>query len=88
MACAVGLMAYNEEANVAAALRSVLAQQGPHVRLHSVTVVASGCTDRTVPRAREAAGGDPRVRVLEQPRREGKACRRRRSKAAVTDRCW
>jgi len=73
MACAVGLMAYNEEANVAAALRSILAQEGPHVRLHSVTVVASGCTDRTVPRAREAAGGDPRVRVLEQARREGKA---------------
>ena len=73
MACAVGLMAYNEEANVAAALRSVLAQAGPHVRLHSVTVVASGCTDATVPRAREAAGRDPRVRVLEQARREGKA---------------
>ncbi len=73
MACAVGLMAYNEEANVAAALRSVLAQAGPHVRLHSVTVVASGCTDATVPRARVAAGRDPRVRVLEQARREGKA---------------
>ncbi len=73
MACAVGLMAYNEQANVAAALRSVLAQAGPHVRLHSVTVVASGCTDATVPRAREAAGRDPRVRVLEQARREGKA---------------
>jgi cellulose synthase/poly-beta-1,6-N-acetylglucosamine synthase-like glycosyltransferase len=73
MVCAVGLMAYNEEANVATALRSVLAQRGPHVRLHSVTVVASGCTDATVPRARLAAGDDPRVRVLEQARREGKA---------------
>jgi biofilm PGA synthesis N-glycosyltransferase PgaC len=73
MACAVGLMAYNEEKNVAAALRSILAQEGPDVRLHSVTVVASGCTDATVPRAREAAAGDPRVRVLEQGRREGKA---------------
>jgi cellulose synthase/poly-beta-1,6-N-acetylglucosamine synthase-like glycosyltransferase len=73
MVTAVGLMAYNEEANVASALRSVLAQRGAHVRLHSVTVVASGCTDATVPRAREAAGDDPRVRVLEQARREGKA---------------
>ena len=41
MVCAVGLMAYNEEANVADALRSVLAQQGPHVRLHSVTVATN-----------------------------------------------
>jgi biofilm PGA synthesis N-glycosyltransferase PgaC len=73
MGCAVGLMAYNEERNVAAALRSILDQRGAHVRLHSVTVVASGCTDATVPRAREAAGTDPRVRVLEQRRREGKA---------------
>src|SRR5262245_28643442 len=78
MLCAVGLMAYNEAANLASALRSVLAQRGPHVRLHSVTVVASGCTDATVPRAREAGAGDPRVRVLEQARREGKA-------AAITE---
>jgi len=66
-------MAFNEGANVAAALRSLLAQEGPHLSRLGVTVVASGCTDDTVERARRASAGDPRVRILEQPRREGKA---------------
>src|SRR5262245_35792982 len=73
MDAAVGLMAYNEAANIGLALRSVLDQAGPHVRIRAAMVVASGCTDGTAARAREAAAGDARVRVLEQPRREGKA---------------
>jgi poly-beta-1,6-N-acetyl-D-glucosamine synthase len=73
MSCAVGVMAHDEEANIVSALRSVLAQSGPHVGELQVVVVASGCTDGTVPRAREVAAGDPRVLVVEQPGREGKA---------------
>ncbi len=73
MSCVVGIMAYNEEANIATAIRSVLEQEGPHVNVRNLTVVASGCTDRTVDRVREAAASDPRVRLLEQTRREGKA---------------
>ncbi len=70
---AVGIMAYNESAVVADSVRSVLNQRGPHVDLARVTVVASGCTDDTVAQARRAGGDDPRFRVLEQDRREGKA---------------
>lgn len=73
MPCAVGLMAYNEGANVGPSLRSLLDQQGPHLAGTSFIVVASGCTDDTVARAREAAADDPRVRIVAQPRREGKA---------------
>lgn len=73
MARAIGIMAHNEGANVASALHSVLSQSGPHVGAVEVVVVASGCTDDTVPRARGIAAQDARVRVLEQPRREGKA---------------
>lgn len=73
MSVAVGIMAYNEEAAIASSVRSVLDQSGPHVTLRQVTVVASGCTDDTVPRARAAAAGDPRFRILEQDLREGKA---------------
>jgi hypothetical protein len=36
-------------------------------------VVASGCEDRTVAIVAGVAGRDPRVRLIEQPRREGKA---------------
>lgn len=73
MACCVGVMAYNEEANIAASVRSLLAQSGPHVTDLLVIVVASGCTDDTVPRALTVAAEDPRVRVIEEARREGKA---------------
>jgi poly-beta-1,6-N-acetyl-D-glucosamine synthase len=70
---AIGIMAYNEEANVASCVRSILAQRGAHVEIGTVTVVASGCTDRTAARAIEAAAGDARFRLIEQPVREGKA---------------
>ena len=73
MSCAVGVMAHNEESNVIPALRSILAQAGAHVESMGVVVVASGCTDATVARARSVASDDARVKVLEQPRREGKA---------------
>jgi len=73
MRIAVGLMAYNEAANVAASLRSILDQKGARASPFSVVVVASGCTDDTVARAWEEAAGDPRVRILVQPVREGKA---------------
>jgi len=73
MSAAVGIMAYNEGAAIAASIGSVLSQQGPHVNLGRVTVVASGCTDDTVSQARTAGGEDPRFRILEQARRQGKA---------------
>jgi cellulose synthase/poly-beta-1,6-N-acetylglucosamine synthase-like glycosyltransferase len=73
MACVVGIMAHDEGANIAAALRSVLSQTGPHVGNPRVVVVASGCTDDTVRIARGFAASHPRVAVVEQARREGKA---------------
>jgi cellulose synthase/poly-beta-1,6-N-acetylglucosamine synthase-like glycosyltransferase len=66
-------MAYNEESNIQAAVRSLLAQTGPHLAGLSVVVVASGCTDDTVPRARAVAAQDNRLKVVEEERREGKA---------------
>ena len=71
--CSVGIMAYNEEANIGRTLRAVLDQQGPSLRLEEVIVVASGCTDRTVPIVNEMATQEPRVRLCVQEKREGKA---------------
>lgn len=78
MSCCVGVMAHNEGANIENALQALLSQQGPRVEGCDILVVASGCTDDTVERARSVAKDEPRIRILEQVRREGKA-------AAVTE---
>ncbi|GHO54968.1 hypothetical protein KSD_11590 [Ktedonobacter sp. SOSP1-85] len=71
--CSVGIMAYNEEANIAHTINLVLAQQGPALHIKEIIVVASGCTDRTIPIVMEIARTEPRVHLCIQEKREGKA---------------
>jgi biofilm PGA synthesis N-glycosyltransferase PgaC len=71
--CSIGIMAYNEEANIGKLLQALLRQKLTCCRLYEIVVVASGCTDRTVTIAREWAEQGPNVKVLVQERREGKA---------------
>jgi poly-beta-1,6-N-acetyl-D-glucosamine synthase len=69
----VGVMAYNEEASIADAIESILSQKPDCGTLDEVTVVASGCEDRTCEIVAEIAKRDSRVKLIEQSRREGKA---------------
>src|SRR5258708_7412766 len=71
--CSIGIMAYNEEANIARTINAVLKQGGPSSRIDEIIVVASGCTDRTVPIVAEIALNEMRVRLCVQEKREGKA---------------
>jgi len=71
--CSVGIMAYNEEANIAHSIESVLRQKLTVKRIAEIIVVASGCNDRTPSIVAEIASREPRVRLIEQSRREGKA---------------
>jgi biofilm PGA synthesis N-glycosyltransferase PgaC len=71
--CSVGIMAYNEDGNIAHALDSILRQDPTGQRIREVIVVASGCEDKTVPIVADIASREPRVRLIEQARREGKA---------------
>jgi biofilm PGA synthesis N-glycosyltransferase PgaC len=73
LGCSVGIMAYNEEANIAGAIGSILGQQLTSGQITELIVVASGCTDRTAAIVGDMAGRDPRVRLIEQESREGKA---------------
>jgi len=63
-------MAYNEEANIGKMLEAVLSQRLRRVKIVEIIVVASGCTDRTED---AFAKTDRRIRLLVQPRREGKS---------------
>ena len=73
LSCSVGLFAHNEEANIGFCISAILAQRLDRVRIVEIAVVASGCTDRTTEIAASFQDRDPRVRLLIQERREGKA---------------
>jgi poly-beta-1,6-N-acetyl-D-glucosamine synthase len=72
-ACSVGIMAYNEEANIAEAIGTILGQEVASHHIAELIVVASGCEDRTGAIVADIARDDARVRLIEQQRREGKA---------------
>ena len=71
--CSIGIMAYNEEANIERTIRAVLQQTGLSMRIEEVIVVASGCTDRTVPIVERIATQEAKVHLYVQEKREGKA---------------
>jgi len=73
LSCSVGLFAHNEEANIGFCISAVLAQRLDRVRITEIVVVASGCTDRTTEIAAAFQDRDPRIRLLIQAQREGKA---------------
>jgi glycosyltransferase involved in cell wall biosynthesis len=73
LGCSVGIMAYNEEANIGDAIESILEQRLSSGQITELIVVASGCEDRTTEIVAELASHDPRVRLISQERREGKA---------------
>jgi poly-beta-1,6-N-acetyl-D-glucosamine synthase len=71
--CSIGIMAYNEEANIGCLLDALLSQVTKTVIIDKIFVVASGCTDRTEEIVEEFIELDPRVVLLVQAKREGKA---------------
>jgi len=69
-----GITAYNDEHRIAHSIRSLLSQElPPDTEWGRIWVVASGCTDRTVEIARSIAAREPRVELLIEPQRRGKA---------------
>jgi len=69
----MGIMAHNEEANIGRLLACVAASSFQEVDLAEIIVVTSGCTDGTEEIVRHCALSDPRIRLISQPSREGKA---------------
>jgi len=70
--CSVGVTAYNEEANIGPLLDALLRQHLYDVEISEIIVVASGCTDNTIPIVESYVARDPRIALLIQPKREGK----------------
>lgn len=70
--CSVGITAYNEEENIGHLLDALLDQHLHEVTIVEIIVVASACTDRTIPIVHEYMARDSRIKLIEQERREGK----------------
>ncbi len=71
--CCIGIMAFNEAANIGLLLEALLDQRLEKVRVAEIVVVASGCTDNTDKIALAFRERDPRVKLLTQSTRQGKA---------------
>jgi cellulose synthase/poly-beta-1,6-N-acetylglucosamine synthase-like glycosyltransferase len=71
--CSVGVMAYNEEANIGRCLQGLIDQETCNCSIKEIIVVASGCTDNTVPIVQEFCAQNEKIRLLVQEEREGKA---------------
>lgn len=70
--CSICITAYNEEANIGRLLEAMVEQHLHVVEISEIIVVASACTDGTVPIVQAWMGRDARIKLIEQPRREGK----------------
>lgn len=66
-------MAYNEAANIRECLTSLLEQRTDRVRIDDIVVIASGSTDDTVQIVDRFRSEDPRIKLITQSKREGKA---------------
>ncbi len=70
--CSVGITAYNEEDNIGPLLAAMVDQHLHEVEISEIIVVASGCTDNTVPIIQSWQEKDPRIKLIVQPERRGK----------------
>jgi biofilm PGA synthesis N-glycosyltransferase PgaC len=73
LSCSIGVMAYNEEANIRFVLEALLNQRLSTCRIVKIVVVASGCTDQTGDIVRSIAESNNLVELIVQERRDGKA---------------
>lgn len=73
MKVSIGIMAYNEAANIGRLLDNLCQQKLKIVRIREIIVVASGCTDGTEAIVKEKAKEDKRIKLVRQKVRRGKA---------------
>ena len=73
LTASVGVMAYNEEQNIGKLLAALKGQLLENVEIRQIIVVSSGSTDGTDDIVADWAAKDPRISLIRQEQRMGKA---------------
>ncbi len=73
MDISLGIFTYNEEKVIGSVLESAINQKTNKINIKEIIVVSSACSDNTNSIILELAKKDPRVRLIDQKEREGKA---------------
>ncbi|MFH1073874.1 MAG: glycosyltransferase family 2 protein [Candidatus Firestonebacteria bacterium] len=68
-----GICAYNEQGNILSLLEGLLSQELKNACIKEIIVIASGCTDNTEKIVKEFAKTNPKVFLLSETERNGKA---------------
>lgn len=68
----VGIPAYNEEANIASIIKTILRQKQESFLLEKIYVVADGCTDRTIEIVKKLATKNKEIKLIARKGRSGK----------------
>lgn len=71
----IGIPAHNEEANIGYLLESILSQKSDNFVIEKIYVLCDGCTDSTAEKAKKFSIKHPRITVLDDGKRKGKAGR-------------
>lgn len=73
LTCSLGVFAYNEADNIIPLLQALCSQQLSQAKIAEIIVVSSASTDGTDELVQNFAQEHPQVRLIRQPKREGKS---------------
>ncbi|MCK4654877.1 MAG: glycosyltransferase [Candidatus Cloacimonetes bacterium] len=71
--CSIGVIVYNEAANIGKLLDALLTQQLQQVVIEDIFVVSSACTDGTDDIVRKYCEKHPKIKLITEPERRGKS---------------
>ncbi len=71
--CSIGIIVYNEEANIGKLLKALLSQELHDVKIKEIIVVSSACTDGSDDIIRKYCNKHKKIKLITEPERRGKS---------------